>query len=108
MANTTGKKFGGRQKGGVNKTTASIRESFQLLLENNLEGLQNDIDSLDPHQRIQMILQLAKFVVPTLRNVEVESETNVLNLGMGIKPIEVTIIQSDEAKRIDAYLESKY
>lgn len=108
MANTTGKKFGGRQKGGVNKTTASIRESFQLLLENNLEGLQNDIDSLDPHQRIQMILQLAKFVVPTLRNVEVESETNMINLGMGIKPIEVTFIQSDEYERINTYLESKY
>ncbi len=33
MANTTGKKFGGRQKGTPNKTTASVKEAMQLAFE---------------------------------------------------------------------------
>lgn len=71
MANTTGKKFGGRSKGTPNKTTAQIRNEFQILISNNIEALQKDIDLLEPKDRIKTIIELSKFVLPTLKAVEV-------------------------------------
>ena len=36
MANNTGIKYGGRQKGTANKATARLREAFTELLEDNM------------------------------------------------------------------------
>ena len=60
----------GRPKGVQNKDTAQIRTSFQLLIENNLEQLENDLKELKPFERIKMILELSKFVVPHLKSME--------------------------------------
>jgi hypothetical protein len=38
MANNTGIKYGGRQKGTPNKETARLREAFTELLEDNMKG----------------------------------------------------------------------
>ncbi|MDF1517881.1 MAG: hypothetical protein RQ864_05585 [Lutibacter sp.] len=65
-----GIKTGGRTKGAVNKTTAEIRERFNLLLDNNFNKLQSDIDQLEPKERVKTILELAKFVLPTLKAME--------------------------------------
>ena len=70
MANTTGEKFGGRKKGTPNKTTAEIREFIQTLLGDNMETIQSDLDQLEPKDRIQTMIQLAKFVLPTLKAME--------------------------------------
>lgn len=88
-----GIKTGGRTKGALNKSTAEIRERFNLLLDNNFDKLQSDIDLLEPKDRIKTILELAKFVVPTLRSTELttDNENNnfqpiIINLGAGINP----------------------
>ena len=65
-----GIKTGGRAKGAQNKTTAELRGHFNSLLDNNFSKLQNDIDQLDPKDRIKTILELAKFVLPTLKATE--------------------------------------
>lgn len=74
MANTTGKKFGGRQAGTPNTTTKELREKFTLLLENNFDKLQSDIDMLEPKDRTKTLLELAKFVLPTLRATELKTD----------------------------------
>lgn len=71
MANTTGQKFGGRTKGATNKDTAEIRNSFQLLIENNLKQLEQDLKDLEPKDRVKTILDLAKFVIPLLKATEI-------------------------------------
>jgi hypothetical protein len=103
----TGIKTGGRTAGTLNKTTAEIREHYQNLVSNNLEQLDSDLKSLEPLQRLKMIIELSKFVVPTLKATELtttgtENGFNpiVINLGTGISP--------EEIKRIDAELEAKY
>uniref|UniRef100_UPI004047EE78 hypothetical protein n=1 Tax=Mariniflexile sp. TaxID=1979402 RepID=UPI004047EE78 len=74
MANTTGQKFGGRKKGTANKDTLQIREKFQSLVEDNLEVLQADLNKLKPFERVKLIIELGKFVLPTLKAIEVQTD----------------------------------
>jgi hypothetical protein len=96
-----GIKTGGRTKGAVNKTTTEIREHYLNLVSNNLEQLDNDLKSLEPLQRLKMIIELSKFVVPTLKATELTTDKEngfnpiVINLGSGISPIEVEIINTE-------------
>ena len=76
MANLTGQKFGGRAKGTPNKTTSEIREFYQLLLDENLEQIKKDISTLEPRERLKIILEISKFVVPTLKATELNNVTN--------------------------------
>ena len=90
MVNNTGQKFGGRTKGTPNRNTDEIRQNFQRLIENNLTTLENDIKELEPKDRIKAILDLSKFVLPTLKATELSSNDDdgfnriTINLGSGI------------------------
>ena len=61
----------GKPKGAKNKITQDIRSQFKNLLVNNLEQIQKDLDGIDnPKDRIQVLLGIAKFVLPQLRTIE--------------------------------------
>ena len=64
----------GRPIGSPNKTTAEIRNAFQLLVSNNIDTLQADLDCMKPTERVKAMLELMKFVLPTLRAVEITEE----------------------------------
>jgi hypothetical protein len=96
MANTTGQKFGGRTKGVPNRDTTEIRNSFQLLIENNLKQLEQDLKDLEPKDRVKAILDLSKFVIPLLKATEITDVSEKI----GFTPITINIIQPDEIKGI--------
>jgi len=64
----------GRPKGSKNKSTTEIREAFQHFINNNLDKMQEDINSLDPKDRLEVILKISKFVLPTLRATDLKLE----------------------------------
>ncbi len=72
--------------GTPNKTTAEVRELFKDLLENNFKKLQQDIDQLEPRDRVRLILDMAKFVLPTLKTTEITSDG-------GINPVTIKIVR---------------
>ena len=83
-----GTRQNGRTQGSRNRTTKEIRETFKNLLESNLEQIQNDLNELEPKDRIMFLLKLSSFVIPTLRSIEVNE--------MNVKDIEPIIIQINE------------
>ena len=92
MAN--GFKTGGRGKGTENKVTSDIRERFNQLDKENLETISDDIKALSPKDRINVLLQLSKFVIPQLKATEITSNTefetpkiNIVFLGNGEETI---------------------
>ncbi len=60
------------RKGVPNKTTNEVRRAFQLLIENNLPKMQNDLDSLEPKDRIKFMLDMAKFILPQLQSISID------------------------------------
>jgi hypothetical protein len=93
MANNTGQKFGGRNKGTSNKDTAEIRNSFKLLIENNLKQLEQDLKGLEPIDRIKAILELAKFVIPLLKATEITEVSTIER-----EPIKFVVINPNEVR----------
>jgi hypothetical protein len=75
MANTTGQKFGGRKKNTPNRNSNEIRQQFQQLIDNNLEQLNEDFKALEPKDRINAVINLAKFCLPTLKATELSTTT---------------------------------
>jgi len=64
----------GRAKGIPNRTTTVVREAFSELLQGNLEQLKVDIASLEPASRVKLLLDMAQFVVPKLRSIDLQSD----------------------------------
>ena len=64
----------GRPKGKPNKTTAEIREAYQLLVENNLENMTlwlTDVAADSPEKAMDLMLKLSEYMIPKLARQEV-------------------------------------
>ena len=85
----------GTRKGVGNRVTNEVRKSFQLLVENNLERLQNDLDELEPKDRIKFILEMARFILPTLQAVSVDDLRENEAQGFNVLTINLTTNGND-------------
>lgn len=45
-------------------------KSIQHIVENNIENIQESLDLMKPRKRVKYIIDLIKFVLPTLRPVD--------------------------------------
>jgi len=78
MANTTGKKYGGRKKGTPNKVTSEIKEYYSEFLSNNKEKLQVCFDKLvehHPERAMALFIKIGSYVLPKLKAVEFEESS---------------------------------
>jgi hypothetical protein len=73
-----GNSLGGRKVGSTNKCTKEIREIFKEILLNDIDKIRGDIEAIDkPELRVKMRLEIAKFVLPTLKSVVGRLESNI-------------------------------
>ena len=69
MANTTGNKYGGRQKGTPNKLTKELRSVLKDILYQELEQIQERLDALKPRERVELLIKLMPYVLPKVTSV---------------------------------------
>ena len=69
MANTTGKKYGGRTKGTPNRLTKEMRTILKNILFAELENIEELMESLDSKQRIELVIKLLPFILPKVETV---------------------------------------
>ena len=81
----------GRPKGSYNMSTEIVKKNVALLLENNIQLVQQDLDRMQPRDRVNALLQFMKFLIPTQNAIEVdnrisqeEMNENYINKLMGI------------------------
>ena len=83
------------REGVPNRATSEVRRAFQQLVENNLPKMQKDLDSLEPKDRIKFILDLAKFILPTLQAVSVDDLREDEAQGFNVLTINLTTNGND-------------
>ena len=79
MANNTGKKYGGRQKGTPNKMTSEAREVFIKTLEGqvpNIEKAFADVLSKSPEKYLDLFAKYAQYFVPKKTESDIKTEVS--------------------------------
>ena len=69
MANTTGKKYGGRQKGTPNRMTKELRSVLKDILYQELEQIQEHLETLNPKERVELLIKLMPYALPKVTSV---------------------------------------
>lgn len=70
MANNTGKKFGGRQKGTPNVLTKEVRAILKAIVFEEVTHIQAHLNELDPKVRLQILIKLLPYVCPKIESVQ--------------------------------------
>ena len=69
MANTTGNKYGGREKGTPNRLTKELRTLLKNILYQELEEIQERLELLKPEERLELLIKLMPYVLPTTTSI---------------------------------------
>ena len=69
MANTSGIKHGGRQKGTPNIMTKELRSVLKDILYQELEEVQERFKLLEPKERIELLIKLMPYILPKVTSI---------------------------------------
>jgi hypothetical protein len=69
MANTTGNKYGGRQKGTPNRITKELRSLLKDVMYDEIGALQECLDALNPKERVELLIKLMPYALPKVTSV---------------------------------------
>lgn len=58
----------GRPKGAKNKVNAQMRDLIQQLFDDNFDTIQEDLESLDPKDRLKFLSDLLPYLLPKLQS----------------------------------------
>ena len=69
MANTTGNKYGGRQKGTPNRITKELRSLLKDVMYDEIGALQERLDALNAKERVELLIKLMPYALPKVTSV---------------------------------------
>ena len=69
MANTTGNKYGGREKGTPNRITKELRSLLKDVMYDEIGALQERLDALNPKERVELIIKLMPYALPKVTSI---------------------------------------
>ena len=64
-----GFKTGGREIGTPNKTTSELRKTLKHIVDDELQILQDNINELQPKERIDLLIKLLPYEMPKVQTV---------------------------------------
>ena len=62
----------GRPRGAKNKATNELREWVERFINDNLDTIANDIEELEPNERVKFFLALLNYTLPKQQSVKAE------------------------------------
>lgn len=92
MANTTGKKFGGRVKNTPNRTTAQSKDIVQKVINAELGNLETLLSKLSAKDRVNALIKLLPFVIPKQSEISIDTPIHQLqqmNLTILEEPLKI-------------------
>lgn len=74
MSRTKGtEKTGGRSKGTPNKITGTLKEFISEIIDENRERIREDLDALEPKDRLQVLEKMMQYVIPKQRETDLKN-----------------------------------
>lgn len=73
-----GKKTGGRKAGTPNKASSEIKKVLTDFMTENMDDLQDCVSHMKAVDRFDAYMQIMKFVVPTMKAVEMTVDSKML------------------------------
>jgi hypothetical protein len=67
-----GLKTGGRTKGTPNRTTKELKELIHNIVAVQLDTIEDDLQELDPKDRLNILLRLVEYVLPKQREQKID------------------------------------
>ena len=68
-------KTGGRTSGTPNKATTDIKTKIAALIDEQFEGIQSDLELLEPKERVTAYLKFLEYVLPKQREQKIDLST---------------------------------
>ena len=65
----TGIKTGGRERGTPNKLTKELRSILKNILAKELETIPDNLEKLEPKDRLEMTIKLIPYVLPRIETI---------------------------------------
>lgn len=75
---------------GTHELNREIRENFANLIAHNLPQLHEDLRSLSGRDRLRIVIDMAKYVLPTYRSVEIVEDRE-----SSFQPFTITLQRND-------------
>lgn len=72
-------KTGGRKKGTPNKATATLKEWLISLLDNNRKQVEQDLQALEPKERLHYLFKLIEYAMPKQAAVQAKIDFDSLS-----------------------------
>ena len=69
MANTTGKKYGGKGKGTPNRMTKELRSVLKDIVYQELAKIEERLNELEPKERLQLVIKLMPYALPKVNSI---------------------------------------
>lgn len=74
---TFGKGNPGKPKGAVVKVSVKVREAIVNFLENNVDKIQADFDTLRPKDKLRFVAEILQYAAPKLSSVQTEVQGDI-------------------------------
>lgn len=79
----------GRPKGSKNRASQEIRESLKIFIQNNIGDMQAQYDGLSSMDKLIFMEKVLKFVLPSLKAIELTSDGEALRPVIGFDEIKI-------------------
>lgn len=66
---------------GPNKFSSKVKDAIVNFLENNIDAIQEDFDSLKPKDRLQFMVDILQYAAPKLSSIQSEVDQKVEHSG---------------------------
>lgn len=102
---TTGNKYGrGRPVGSPNKTTAKTKEYLLAISEELENTLLDDLQELQPLERVKIWLSLQEYILPKLSRQQTEQADNDINITIKYPEPDYSKLTTEELKVLKGLL----
>lgn len=71
----------GRPKGAKNKINGQMRDLIQQLFDDNFETIQEDLESLEPKDRLKFLSDLMPYLLPKLQSTTYSQKLDLDNMS---------------------------